>query len=109
MTHGIGGLGVTDAKQQAELFSNSRNSIRNVFLAGEYSVALKEVIEVWESDCVNVERGLIADLRLTAARLYWTQKEFLKGFLAACHAMMTHPIVVGRFPKALLRQLGLVE
>ncbi|MBZ5705516.1 MAG: glycosyltransferase [Acidobacteriia bacterium] len=100
-------LGVTEARQQSVLASDWRNWIRNMCLAGEYSVALKAADGMLQSDLQYVERWQIADLYLIIARLYWRQKRLLKSFLAAVRAVMTRPVVAGRPLKLLLRRLGL--
>jgi hypothetical protein len=99
-------LGVSNARLQAELFFEYRNWIRNTFKAGEYSVALKTAVEVLESDWEDIDRGQIADLRLTVARLFWKQKRFFKSFVAACHAVITRPMIAGELFGSLLRRVG---
>jgi len=100
-------LGIPHARLQADLFFEYGNWIRNMFAAGEYSVALKTAVEVLESDWEDVDRGQIADLRLTVARLFWKQKRFIRSFLAACHAVITKPIIAGDLFGSLLRRVGL--
>ena len=101
-------LGVTEARQQSELASNRRQWIRHMCMAGEYSVALEAALGMLQSNLECVERWQIADLRLTVAWLYWHRKRYVQGFFAACHAVVTRPIVAGRPLKPLLQRLGLV-
>lgn len=101
-------LGVTEAQQQSELASECRLWIRQMCIAGEYSGALKEAVEMLQGDRAHVERWKIADVQLTVAWLYWRQKEFLRSLLAAAHAVMTWPLVAARPIKPLLRRLGLM-
>jgi glycosyltransferase involved in cell wall biosynthesis len=101
-------FGVDEAKQQAGLFSDYRDWIRNMFVAREYSVALTAAIEVLQSDWQAVERPKIADLQLMVARLYWKQKKHLRGVLAACKALATQPQIAGDLFGSVLRRLGLV-
>ena len=99
-------LGVSEAKQQAGLFADYRDWIRNMFIAREYAVALKAAIEVLESDWDTVERPKIADLQLMVARLYWKQKKHFRSMLAASRALMTRPQVMGDLFGSFLRHLG---
>ncbi|MGD0965373.1 MAG: glycosyltransferase [Candidatus Acidiferrales bacterium] len=100
-------LGVSPARIQAELFFEYRNWIRNTFVAGEYSMALKTAVEVLGSNWEDIDRRQIADLRLTVARLFWKQKRFVRSFIAACHAVITKPIIAGDLFESLLRRVGL--
>jgi hypothetical protein len=104
----LAALGVTEARQQSDLASDYRQWIRNMCIADEYEVALEAALEVLRSDLESAERWQIADLHLTAAWLYWRHKRFAKSFLAAGHAVVTRPIVIGRPLKALVRRLGLM-
>jgi hypothetical protein len=54
-----------------------------------------------------MQRWQIADLRLIAARLYWKQGRFARSLLAAGHAFVTRPMMLGRPVKLLLRWLQL--
>jgi glycosyltransferase involved in cell wall biosynthesis len=101
-------LGVTEARLHRELASDCRDWVHNMFLAGEYPVALNAALEFLQSDLKCVERRQLADLRVFVARLYWKQKRFLSSFRAALHAVVTSPVVTGGFLKSLLRRLGLI-
>jgi glycosyltransferase involved in cell wall biosynthesis len=98
-------MGVTHARQQAEIFREYRNWVRNLFVAGEYSVALKAAMEVLGSDCEDIDQRIIADLRLNVARLYWKQKRFFRCFVAACHAVITKPAIARDLFESLLRRI----
>jgi Glycosyl transferase family 2 len=100
-------LGVPKTRMQSDLAADCRDWIRNMYEAGEYSVALEAALGMLQSDLQYVERWRIADLHLTAARIYWRQRRFLSSFLAAGRAMMTRPIVLGHPLKLLLRRVGL--
>lgn len=102
----LAALGITEASQQSELASDYQHWIRIMCLAGEDKIALEAALEVLCTDLEYAERWQIADLHLTAARLFWRQKRFAKSFLSAGHAVVTRPIVVGHPFKALLRRLG---
>jgi Glycosyl transferase family 2 len=100
------GLGVSEARQQTALASDSRDWIRNMCLAGEYLVALNAAVEILQSSDVEfAERRQIADLWLAAAWLYWKKKGFLKSLLAVAHALRTRPVLVVRPLKQLLQRL----
>jgi glycosyltransferase involved in cell wall biosynthesis len=100
-------LGVPHARLQAELFFEYRNWIRNMFVAGEYSVALKAAMEMLEFDWEDIDREKIADLWITVAQLFWKQKRFFRCFVAACRAVITKPIIAGDLFGSLLRRVGL--
>jgi hypothetical protein len=64
-------------------------------------------VEVLGSNWEDIDRRQIADLRLTVARLFWKQKRFVRSFIAACHAVITKPIIAGDLFESLLRRVGL--
>jgi glycosyltransferase involved in cell wall biosynthesis len=98
-------LGVSKATQQAHLTWIYRDWIRIMSMAGEYSAALKATLEFLRFDLEYVHRRDIADMWLTAARLHLRQKSFCATFVAAGHAVLTWPVVVGRPLRRLLRRL----
>jgi len=100
-------LGVTYAKQQQEVALDRHQWIRNRIAVGEYSVALDAALEMLQSDLEHVERWLIVDLRLLAARLYWKRHKFVRSCVTAAHAFMLRPIIAGRPAKQLLRRFQL--
>ena len=102
----LAGMGVSEVAQQTAAASEYLFWIRTMYAAGEYSVALKAALEVLQSpDWEHMERWQIADLRLMAARLYWKQGRFASSLLAAGHAFVTRPVMLGRPVKPLLRWL----
>jgi hypothetical protein len=100
-------MGVSRAQLQAALFWSYQDWVYNMFLAGEYSVALKTTLEVLASDWEDVDRGQIADLRLMAGRLFWKQKKFARSLVSTCHAVVDKPILVRNLFESLLRKVGL--
>lgn len=105
----LGELGVSEATQQVGLASDSRDWVRNMIAAGEHAVALKAVVEILQScDWKYVESWRIAELWLTAARLYWDQGRFASSLRAVRRAIVVRPAVLGRPLKPLLRWVGLV-
>jgi hypothetical protein len=98
-------LGVTDARQQRQVALDRYQWIRNMCMASEYSIALKAALEMLQSDLEPVERWLIADLRLLAARLYWKQGRFLRGILTGAQAFAARPVMLGRPVRPLLQWL----
>jgi glycosyltransferase involved in cell wall biosynthesis len=101
----LGRLGVTYATQQRELALDRYQWIRNMCAVGKYSWALDAALELLQSDLEHVERWLIADLRLLAARLYWKQGKFATSCTTAAYAFMTRPVMIARPAKSLLRSL----
>lgn len=100
-------MGVTHARLQAALFWGYQDWVYNMFLAGEYSVALRTALEVLGSDWEDVDRRQIADLRLMVGRLFWKQKRFLRSLVAACHAVVAKPILARDLFESLWRKVGL--
>ncbi len=91
-------LGVTEPIQQASLASDYGDWVRNM---------IAEILE--SSDWEYAESREIADLWLTAARLYWGQEQFLSSVRAVGRAVIVRPAVVGRPFKPLLRRMGLAQ
>jgi glycosyltransferase involved in cell wall biosynthesis len=101
------GLGVSEASQQIYLFHENRNWIRNMFIAGQYPVALNAAIEVLKIDWKYVGHRQIADLYLATAQLHWRQKQFFRSFLAVGRAILIRPAVIGSVTGSLFRRVGL--
>jgi glycosyltransferase involved in cell wall biosynthesis len=101
------GMGVTHAQQQTAIFVEYRTWIRNLFIAREYSLALKAAMEILKTDWQDIDRGEIADLWLNVARVYWKQKRFFRSVVAACHAVTTKPAVARDLFDSLLRRIGI--
>jgi hypothetical protein len=98
-------LGVSRAQFQALLFWSYQDWVYNMFLAGEYPVALKTALEVLAADWEGVDRKQIADLRLMVGRLFWNQKSFVRGFISTGHAIMMKPVLVKAAFESLRRKL----
>ncbi|MGC2332011.1 MAG: glycosyltransferase [Candidatus Acidiferrales bacterium] len=99
-------LGVPAARQHTAFASDCRDWIRNMYLAGEYSVALEAALEILQSpDVAGAEARQIADLWLAAARLHRKQKQYAKSLLAIARAVRTRPVLVARPLGQLLRRL----
>jgi glycosyltransferase involved in cell wall biosynthesis len=101
----LSALGVTKARQQSELASYRRDWVRNMYVAGEYSAALKTALETLQSDLEYAERRQIADLYLYAAKIWLRQKRFVKSFLAMARAVITWPIAAIDLLEAVVRRL----
>lgn len=99
----LAGLGVTETKLQAALASECWWWIRSLFAAGQDKLALETAVEMLRGDWKHAERWHIADVQLIVARIYWRQRRFLSSFLAACRAVSTRPILVGRPLNSTLR------
>jgi glycosyltransferase involved in cell wall biosynthesis len=99
-------MGVSEAKQQSTTAGGYLFWIRTMYMAGEYSAALRAAIEVLQSDdSEHIERWQVADIRLMTARLYWKQGKFVRSIFTALHACVTRPIMLGRPVKSLLSRL----
>jgi GT2 family glycosyltransferase len=98
------GLGVTEATQQHAVVLDRYQWIRNMCMAGEYSLALDAAVEMLHSDLKYVERWLIADLQLRAARLYWKQRRFGRSLLTGAQAFARRPVMLGRPLKRLFQR-----
>ena len=99
-------MGVTPAQLQAELFRGYQDWIKNMFLAGEYAVALTTARDVLASDSTGVDQKQIADLRLMVGRLYWKQKKYFRGLAAACQALVVEPGLGQDLLRRFLRRFG---
>lgn len=97
--------GMTHSVQQRHIISDWHQWIRNMCKAGEYAAALNAAVDLLQSKVQHVERRKVADLYLTVAWLYWKRKRFLNSCLAACHAVIRRPVVLGRPLKSWLRGL----
>jgi glycosyltransferase involved in cell wall biosynthesis len=100
-------LGVSPAQFQAALFWSYQDWVYNMFLAGEYSVALKTALEVLASDWEGVDRKQIADLRLMVGRLLWKQRQFVPSLVSASRAVVAKPTLVRELQQSLWRKARL--
>ena len=98
----LAGLGVSKETQQRAIALDRYQWIRDMCMAGEYSLALDAAVEMLNSDLKHVERWLVADLRLRAAQLYWKQRRFGSSLLTGAHALVARPELLGRPLKRLL-------
>lgn len=105
----LAGLDVTDARQQSEVAFECQRWIQHQLAAGEYSAALNAAVDLLQSDLKYVEKPQIADLYLMVARLYWREKKYWNGGLAAIRAVITRPVVANSLLKSLRRRLGPVR
>jgi len=100
-------MGVSHAQLQAALFWGYQDWVYNMFLAGEYSVALKTALEVLAFDWKDVDRAQVADLRLMVGRLFWKEKRFVRSLVSTCNAVVAKPVLVKKLFESLLRKVGL--
>jgi len=99
-------LGVPEAKQRTALASYCRHWVRNMCFAGEYSAALKTLLEILQSsDLECAEAWLVADLWLAAASLHWRKREFFRSLMGVAHAVTARPAVIGRPIKQILTRM----
>jgi glycosyltransferase involved in cell wall biosynthesis len=99
-------MGVGEAAQQRALIAGYLTFIRNMSLTGERSAVLNLWMEMLRSSRREyIERRVLADARLAFAELYWNQGRFLPSLLAAGHAVIMRPMILGRPLKLLWRWL----
>jgi len=90
-------LGVSKAKQETTVVRGSLSCMTSMCEAGEYPVALQEMLEVLRSCDLNIVASPeMADLRLLAARLYWHQGKMAKSISSVGQAVIARPIILGR-------------
>jgi GT2 family glycosyltransferase len=95
-------MGVSKSAQQV---AADRDVIRSLYLAGNYSSALKTANEALRSpDWEYAERWQTAEVWLLVARLFWRQRKFARAFLAAGRAFVTRPVILGHPLKPLFRR-----
>ena len=100
----LAGLGIPEATQQSAIAAAHLFWVKCLSRWGQESDALSlmaEVSRTCQSECID--RWVIADTRLAMARIYWKRKRFLRSLLAASHAVITRPVMLGRPLKPLLR------
>lgn len=100
--------GVSEATLSASLITDYQSWIQSMYMAGEDSAALKATEEVLQSNRKFMERGQIADLNFTAARLYWKQKNFFKGMACSVRAVIAQPSYAKRLVGPVRRRLSVV-
>jgi GT2 family glycosyltransferase len=99
-------MGVSEAAQQRALTNGYLIFIRNMSLTGERSAVLNLWIEMLGASRLEyIERRVLADARLAVAELYWNQDRYLPSLLAAGHAVIMRPMILGRPLKLLWRWL----
>ena len=103
----LAALGVSSNIQETYLARLYVSCIDNMSDAGEYAAALETIETVQSFDWKHAETAVIADFRLSAARLYWRRKRFAKSILTVGHAFLTRPIMLGRPFKGLLHRMRL--
>jgi hypothetical protein len=100
--------GVGARAQQRELAADCRTWLYNLSAAGEHSAALKVASEILKSpETRYLDSRTLSDLYLFEARLQWKRENAWKSVLAAGHAFLARPVILGRPLKSLVRRLGL--
>ncbi len=98
-------LGVTYQEQQHELFLDYRHWISLLCLSGEDASALRATAEILQSDLSGIERSQIADIHLSAAKIWRREGRRLRAIQSVRRAVMTDPATIGRLCVAALRRL----
>lgn len=97
-------LGVSEAAQQRALTATYLTWIRIMSLMGDRSAVLNLWMELLRSSRREyLDRRTVADGRLAVAGIYWKQRRFMRSLLAAGHAVITRPMILGRPLKLLWR------
>jgi hypothetical protein len=97
---------VSEAAQQRAQTNGYLIFIRNMSLTGERSAVLNLWVEMIRASRLEyIERRVLADARLAVAELYWNQDRYLASLLAAGHAVIMRPMILGRPLKLLWRWL----
>lgn len=99
-------LGVTESMKLAAVARGYMICIGSMCDAAEYSFAASLLDEMSHSfDWQHVEKHIVTDFHLLRARLYWSQRRFMRSILTVGYAVLTRPLVLGRPLKPLLRWL----
>jgi len=104
----LASMGVTEARLKHELAADCRDWVHNMFLAGEYDVALRVALDFFRSDLRHVERWQRADLLVWVARIYRRQNRVFSCMLAALCAVANRPALAGTLLRSSLRKPRLV-
>jgi hypothetical protein len=103
-------LGVSDAAQQAAVTREYLRSIRNMYEAGEYSIARRTLVEALHTvDFQCAEKWVIGEIRLLAACLDWHERRFGSSIQAVARAIIARPKMIARPLRSLRRWLRLVQ
>lgn len=100
-------LGVDEAALGKALAGSCLWAARNMRDSAQPSAALTLVRQTLKSfRWRNVDRRVIADLRLLAAELYWREGNITDGILSGGRALMTRPAIIGRPLKRIWQRRG---
>jgi glycosyltransferase involved in cell wall biosynthesis len=99
-------IGVSDATLSAELTEKYLRSISTMCNAGQYSVALDILDEVFRSpDWKHASIRSIADIYLLAARAFWHDGRYVRSINNAGRAFIKQPFILGRPLKRILQKV----
>lgn len=98
-------FGVTKNAQQSAIARGYLRYIRNMYRIGEFELASEALTTVHSDECRNAERWIIADLHLLAAKLHWRKRKLVSGALSICRAIVSRPLILGRFFKVVSQSL----
>lgn len=102
----LSALGVSEVARQRARIRGYRRRIYSMSLVGERSAVMNLSMELLRSCPLKyIERRAIADARLAVAEFHWSQNRYLHSLLAASHAAITRPMILGRPPRMLWRWL----
>ncbi len=98
-------MGVSESEQEQRHLEEYRKWIRAISDTGEGSAAIEVREEALRMKWKHVDKGLIADLCLTTAKLYWEDGRRLKALVLVSRATLLQPALADRFIDAALRRL----
>lgn len=98
-------IGVSETEQETSLARAYLSSIRNMYESGKYDLAFQLLKATELGELTRAQAWTLADLHLCAAKIHWKNRSFGKSFVAAGHAAMTRPAILGRPLKPLLTWL----
>jgi len=102
----LASLGVTKAVQGRTLGRLYLTRIRSLYDIGEYEMASNAIGLFRRSDWKHFGGPVLGDFRLMVARVHWREGRFARSFLAASHALLARPIILGRPLKRLFRRFS---
>ncbi len=98
-------MGVSESQQQQRHMEEYRKWIFAMSQAGEDSAALGMREDALRMKWRHVDKGLIADLCVTTAKLYWEHGRRARALVLVARATLLQPSLADRFIRAALRRV----
>lgn len=100
-------MGVSEAAQKKALAEGYASLIKLAYAAGENAAVLEASAEMFElCHGAAVDKRLLSDVRILAAKAFWNEGRLASGFLSAGRAVLAYPRVMARPLKPLRRLLS---